>query len=639
MTRSVAIFGGGIAGLSAAHELIERGFEVHVYELKSIPGGKARSVPVPGTGVDGRKDLPGEHGFRFFPRFYKHVIDTMRRTPIGDGRTAFDNLTNTSRVELAQYNKKTLVAPSWFPRSIGGARRVFDDMSTLFDERLGISRDEFADFGAKIWQIVTSCGERRAEEYEKIPWWEFIDADNHSQAYQKFLASGITRSLVAAKARLASTKTIGDIFVQLMFDIVEPGESTDRVLNGPTNEAWIRPWLDYLLRRGVHYHLDAELRRLHCRDGRISGANVAMGGKVSEVRADHYLCAIPVEKMMRQLTDEMLELDPGLAGIKVLGETGISWMNGLQIYLTQDIPITHGHTVYVDSQWALTSISQKQFWPDIDLATYGDGRVKGIISVDISDWGAPGLNGKCAKDCSRHEVMTECWRQMKESINVGGVDILKDEYLHHWFLDPDIYRDAAGVDMNSEPLLVNLVDSWKNRPDARTQIPNLYLASDYVRTFTDLATMEGANEAARRAVNAILEESGSSAPRCELWPLTEPVVFAPFREIDRLRWEQGLPWDDTLARLALDTMELAEHGLRMFGGLAGHWMKAIDLPVYRESPGIAGNNPARGAFTHRELSILEAGIMQFFVNLQKAQHGAKMAADKLPALSPGKPLK
>ena len=47
MTR-VAILGGGVAGLTAAHELAERGFEVVVLEARDIPGGKARSLPVPG---------------------------------------------------------------------------------------------------------------------------------------------------------------------------------------------------------------------------------------------------------------------------------------------------------------------------------------------------------------------------------------------------------------------------------------------------------------------------------------------------------------------------------------------------------------------------------------------------------------
>jgi uncharacterized protein with NAD-binding domain and iron-sulfur cluster len=70
MTRmKVIVLGGGVAGMSAAHELAERDFEVVVYETRAIPGGKARSMPVPGSGIGGRPDLPAEHGFRFFPGF------------------------------------------------------------------------------------------------------------------------------------------------------------------------------------------------------------------------------------------------------------------------------------------------------------------------------------------------------------------------------------------------------------------------------------------------------------------------------------------------------------------------------------------------------------------------------------------
>ena len=50
----VIVLGGGVAGMSAAHELAERDFEVVVYETRPIPGGKARSMPVPGSGMRGR---------------------------------------------------------------------------------------------------------------------------------------------------------------------------------------------------------------------------------------------------------------------------------------------------------------------------------------------------------------------------------------------------------------------------------------------------------------------------------------------------------------------------------------------------------------------------------------------------------
>ena len=48
-SNSVAVFGGGVAGLTAAHELAERGFVVTVYEATSRLGGKAVSFEAAGT--------------------------------------------------------------------------------------------------------------------------------------------------------------------------------------------------------------------------------------------------------------------------------------------------------------------------------------------------------------------------------------------------------------------------------------------------------------------------------------------------------------------------------------------------------------------------------------------------------------
>jgi hypothetical protein len=218
----------------------------------------------------------------------------------------------------------------------------------------------------------------------------------------------------------------------------------------------------------------------------------------------------------------------------------------------------HGHTIYVDSPWALTSVSQEQFWKDVDFTQYGNGGIKGIISVDISEWDQKGLNGKSAKECTPEELTWEVWEQLKRSLNYGGNVVLKDEYVHEWFLDPDVQLHEGAQDTNEEPLLVNLVGSWALRPDAVTRIPNLFLAADYVRTYTDLATMEAANEAARRAVNGILQASGVTVRACDLWKLHEPEIFAPWRALDAMRYQQGLPWDDTLVKLGLAALDLGQ---------------------------------------------------------------------------------
>lgn len=557
MRNKVVILGGGIGGLSAAHELIERGFDVEVYEVLAVPGGKARSVAVPGTGTDGRKGLPGEHGFRFFPRFYKHVVDTMRRIPYGPGRSVADNLVDTTRVQLCRFGRHPVEVPARFIRTVNDMRVVLDDLGRFLGGDLGITHDELAFFASRVWQILTSCIERRMNEYEKIGWWEFIGAESRSPAYQKLLGHGITRSLVAAKANEASTKTIGDIFVQLLFDIATPGPSTDRVLNGPTNEAWIDPWLDHLRSRGVRYQLNAKVTAVHLEKQRIRDIEVQIDGASHRVGGDYFVFAVPVEDMVDLISPQMLQIDPRLASLYQLDDI-TEWMNGIQIYLTEDVKIAHGHTIHVDSPWALTSISQAQFWEGIDLSRYGDGQVRGIISVDISEWERPGLNGKAARDCTPEEVKAEVWDQLKRSLNYSDHVVLRDDMLHHWFLDPSLELREGDDDVNEEPLLVNLVDTWKLRPEAVTRIPNMFLASDYVRTYTDLATMEAANEAARRAVNGLLKASGSACAPCPVWALHEPEILAPWRELDRIRYQQGLPWDGTLVEVGLSLIHLLD---------------------------------------------------------------------------------
>jgi uncharacterized protein with NAD-binding domain and iron-sulfur cluster len=59
MSKRVIVIGGGVAGMTAAHELASRdGFEVVVYELRDVPGGKARSIDAGGQSP-GRAPLPG----------------------------------------------------------------------------------------------------------------------------------------------------------------------------------------------------------------------------------------------------------------------------------------------------------------------------------------------------------------------------------------------------------------------------------------------------------------------------------------------------------------------------------------------------------------------------------------------------
>jgi uncharacterized protein with NAD-binding domain and iron-sulfur cluster len=531
--QRVAIFGGGVAGLSAAHELGERGFAVEVFEKKPLFGGKARSLSVPGTATGARRDLPGEHGFRFFPGFYRHLPDTMSRIPFGAGTSVADNLTHATRILLARTGAPPIDLPARLPRDTQDWTIALHAMLT----GIGIPDDEVLYFIERLLVLLTTCPKRRLREYEGISWWNFIGAATRSLPYQTMLAQGLTRSLVALRAEEGSTRTVGYTLLQLFAGIISP-DGFDRLLTGPTSEVWIGPWVEYLKSRNVVFHSGAMAVSFGLSAAGVDGVVVETAAGRGTVRADYYLAALPVEVMSPLISPDVAKGAPSLAGI---GRLEKRWMNGIQFYLRTDVPLGYGHTVYTGSPWALTSISQKQFWTNAPLEDFGTGTVGGILSVDISEWEKPGvLFGKPANACTADEIAKDVWAQLKLHLNIGAGIVIDDSNLLSWFLDPDIeFPNQSGVS-NQEPLLVNTINSLQYRPDAVTEIPNLFLASDYVRTFTDVACMEAANEAARRAVNGILARSGSSAS-VTLWPLKEPDVFAPFREYDQVRLSLGLP--------------------------------------------------------------------------------------------------
>ena len=540
----VAVLGGGMAGLATAHELAERGFEVTVFEPKAL-GGKARSIPVPGTGAGGRADLPGEHGFRFFPGFYHHVPDSMRRTPFGSNANGvWDNLVAASGGKFLRGGDRL----DAFIFGIGPdpeALLSLDGIRRYLKENLkgqDVPPDELAYFIERLLVFLTSSDARRFGQWENVSWWDFVGASTRSPDYQHVLAAGLTRNLVAAKETVASTRTIGHMGEAFVYNMMGQGNdgALDRVLDLPTNEAWIDPWVSALRGLGVRFVDGYGLASYEMSGGRVVAVQVTdAAGNRTRHEADWFVSAMPVERARTFFTPQMRALDPALTRLDRLQT---DWMVGIQYYLRQKVDLVRGHITFVDSPWALTALTQGQFWSERNFAAdYGDGTAVDSLSVDISNWDAPGMVvRKPAKQCSPDEVAREVLAQIRYHHTAG--DLLPEGIVHSWFLDPGVQYDAtAGRNTNETPLLVNTAGSWNDRPGVRSRIPNLFLAGDYVQTDIDLATMEGANESGRKAANAILESAGSSAAPAATFTLWRNPALAPLQLADGLLYRLGLP--------------------------------------------------------------------------------------------------
>jgi uncharacterized protein with NAD-binding domain and iron-sulfur cluster len=693
----IVIIGGGVAGLSAAHELQERGFAVTVYERrenkKKTPennllvalGGKARSFLVesdhaygwPNNDPAKKKhivDLPAEHGFHFFPGFYQHIVDTFRRIPLSDrpGKFVSDNLVKIEHAAYAREDRpffRFATAQADTVRQYWkGLRRVF-----LQNPSLGLSTYEAAFAASKLVNAMTMCDERREAELDAVSWADYMDAREMSDAYRTAIIDGLTQNFVAMDSRLSSARTSINILARLLHDMTTPGRTADRVLNGPMNEAWIDPWRKYLMggeepgssntrdiRRGQKpvefkpgevgsFSFDAAASR-------ITGINLVIRNHkgvvissegVSAVEPTEYILAVPVEAARTILNataaryPQIFEHAPAL---KWINDLVVSWMAGIMFYLKKDVEMCPGHIVYLNSRWAITSISQNQFWrkqmPERSNENEGkDKRAKnpavgGILSVILSDWDRPGfrnrdrtakeaqnaneiaheamaqirahVRGLRTKDATKNDQKLQQTERELEDGNIVGFtlgtaitlrpDLLgpmstkdfgpRQERMNYGDFPAPLHElvealkygapdkiveeaknvnratfrsggpsltesevttisrdleDAAMNPANHEPLFINTVNSWSKRPTATTAISNLYLAADYIKTNTDMGTMEAANEAARRAVNSILDALDSKRARCKIFSFEEPAVLAPFKAIDKHLFNLGLP--------------------------------------------------------------------------------------------------
>jgi len=250
----VIIIGGGVAGLSAAHELLKRGFRVTIIEKSpDYFGGKARSVSQQPEEADFL--LPAEHGFRFFPGFYGNITQTMKEIPLAGGKSVYDNLVPVPYYTfLFTDGRKPVDIPLNIGRSLFfKGKKLIGELRALIkafnDGSIDITTEGRKNFTRAVFQLYTSCEERFMSEYERIPWQEFIEADKpqYGKDYKLLLAEGLTKNLVACHADKASTRTGGKILALMLWQIFNPwlGEA-DRVLNAPTNEAWLIPWVDFL---------------------------------------------------------------------------------------------------------------------------------------------------------------------------------------------------------------------------------------------------------------------------------------------------------------------------------------------------------------------------------------------------------
>jgi len=498
----------------------------------AIPAAPAPAVPAPYVGLLVRvhEDLgliAGEHGFRFFPGFYRHLRDTMRRTPIFDrvtgsftARTALDN--------LEQVNWQVIVEPGRRHQA-ALSRTSFASLGGMIEQYRALRRDtgyrpsDLLRYLLRIVRYMTSSVQRRRKHYQDISWWEFLSkrqlddpGDKATLPYGVRFEQALRetpKALIAMGSEFADARTIGNVSVQLLMDQLDLHDQSDATLIGPTSTTWLAHWRTYLEQQGVTFflgevteiaapeagpgartrvritwptgappatYLDGEARK---REGEIAEHYVVSAlDIVSLARVTQALRARDDADALSGI-DELLDGrdDPReLEDLTKVGQLGdqhglddrFQTLTGLQLYYKRHVSFANGHIYFAGSPWGLSAISQVQFWGPFGSGHRG--RLTGNLSIDIGSWRS-GHSVPSPNVLTRDEIALAVQHQITQG-TPEAQRALQRAMLYHLddFIGFGPARSGRGLlpTRNHAPFLINLVGDWDTRPIGEPWSPN-----------------------------------------------------------------------------------------------------------------------------------------------------------------------
>lgn len=441
---TVAVAGGGLAGLAAAGALAEAGFRVSLFERRPYLGGRASSYQHPGTGeiVDNCQHV--------LLGCCTNLLDFYRRAGVQDKIRWYDKLTF-----LEPGGRASVIAPSSLPAPLHTALSFLTADCLSFRDKLGISR--------AMAMLARSAPPDRGESF--LDWLK-----RHGQTpqaidrfWKTILVSALNEELDQVSVPYAA-QVVRESFLK------SAAAGVMGIPTVPLTELYSTAG-DNIRNRGGEIQLRAGVEAF---EPEASGVNVTVNGQ--RCKFDYLVLATPFDVLGRILpkTESAKPLAAELAKFSTSPITGI--------HLWFDRQISElDHAVLLDRtiQWMFHK-SRLIAARDKSKEDSGGSYVELVVSCSRS-----------LVEKSKPEIVALAVKEVEEFFpGARGAKLLKSTVIKEVHAT---YSAKPGID--------------QYRPKPVTAWPRVFLAGDYTATGWP-ATMEGAVRSGYLAAEALARFSG-----------------------------------------------------------------------------------------------------------------------------------
>ncbi len=528
INKKILIFGGGIAGLTAAHELLDKGLDVTLVEKDNLIGGMAKS-----RRENGR--IPSEHSWRGYAPFYKNTFEIMKRIPIISrlhNETVYDNLTIPINFYILR--------------------------DELLDYKPGLNSMDY--IFARYYGIKHLLSNNRRRDHYKTKLIPLLKNKLSKDGYD-FLVEFFVGPGLGMEKKDVSYGHFYDIMLMFVLDQepyvhVHNIDGTDKLnsgryehraigrwhgLNAPTNEAWFDPWITHLKSKGLKVLLNTELVKFNFDKNNITSCIILTNNTHQELRADEYIVAInPFNAQDVFMNSEMPELYKQhiLSNRKTISNQ-ISFRLGFDKNII--FPLKNIAFAMADSEFNITWYPQEKHWKN---GVFIDSELKSLWSgTIINTYSISKLYNKPALQLTKEQLINDIIYQILRSKSFQKLfydsngyyldekDIVYKEIWYEWE-----YHEDENILKQKNKKWINNIYNEEYRLSQKTNYKNLYLSGAHTKTSIGIWSMEGAVESGKLASNLILKYDNAI-----YYKHKDPTYIRAFQDIDDRLYSIGLP--------------------------------------------------------------------------------------------------
>ncbi|KAA6232717.1 FAD-dependent oxidoreductase [Chlorobium phaeovibrioides] len=281
--KSVLILGGGLAGLTAAKRLTDRGFDVKVLEKLGRYGGKVASW----------KDDEGdwiESGTHCFFGAYGVLYDLMKEIKTYHAVLWKEHKLTYTLAGGGDFTFNTWDLPSplhLLPAIIGNRHFSFGEMAAFSRSLIPLALHQ----------------DRYAPTQDHLSFADWAEEKKFGKRLMNTMFRPMSLALKFIPPEEISAKIILDV-TETFYRI--PDASRMGFLKGAPSEYLHKPLVDHSTSRGAEFRSDAAVDELLYEGGEIKGVQLKNGEILT---ADYYLSALPIHNLNRVLPESLKEHD------------------------------------------------------------------------------------------------------------------------------------------------------------------------------------------------------------------------------------------------------------------------------------------------------------------------------------------